>query len=238
MRLLISLLLISFAVHGQTTEPAPNRIFDSGKEAVETYTLPMAKQKQLIKAGVGLPLLRQSTFTRYWLTAGVNATIERKLNNGLTLIGGLESNYGFSQDMTLYSLEMPVGLRYYFSIGKRMRQRADRHSFFSHYVGIQTFNVLWANLQYPNDPRPRLDLRSYRRGQFIGQTVNLGVINEPFNLVQHAYFQVGSQFRLPRNSYLDINVVVPVPFLIYHKFENTLSTPSLINVNYGIAWPR
>ena len=238
MRLLIVFWVASLAVHGQSVQPAPNRIFDTAKGETEAYTMPTAQQKQLIKAGVGLPLLRQSTFTPYWLAVGLNAAIERKLSTGLAIVGGLESNYSFSQQLRLYSLEMPVGLRYYFSVGKRMRQRADRHSFFSHYVGFQTHNVLLANLQYANDPRPLPELRNYYRGQFLKQTVNVGVINEPFNLLQHAYFQLGSQFRVSPSSYLDVNVVVPVPWLIYHKFDNTLSTPSLINVSYGIAWPR
>lgn len=238
MRPLIFFWMASLAVHGQTVPPTPNRVFDTAKDETESHELPTAKQKQLIKAGVSLPLLRQSTFTPYWLAVGLNAAIERKLSNGLVVTGGLESNYSFSQGLRLYSLEMPVGLRYYFSVGKRMRQRADRHSFFSHYVSLQTHNVLLANLQYANDPRPRSDLRNYYRGQLSTQTVNVGVINEPFNMLQHAYFQLGSQFRVSRSSYLDVNVVVPAPFLIYHKFDYTLSTPSLINISYGIAWPR
>ncbi|GAB3046792.1 hypothetical protein GCM10027185_58380 [Spirosoma pulveris] len=62
--------------------------------------------------------------------------------------------------------------------------------------------------------------------------------NESFNLLQHSYFQIGSQFRISKNNYLDVNAVIPIPSLIYHKTDLTLSTPAIINIKYGVAWQK
>ncbi|MVM33532.1 hypothetical protein GO755_26075 [Spirosoma sp. HMF4905] len=235
-RRLLMLWFTSVTVYAQTIPLAPNRIFDTGKDSTNVPITPVLKSTRLIKAGLNVPLFRQSTFTPNWITAGLDVTAEQKITNGLTLVGSLESNYSFRRGLQLYTLEMPLGLRYYFSIGKRMRQRADRHSFFSHYIGFQTYNVLFTNLHSDNSPQYRSSLERYYRGQLVRYNTNEGILNESFNMMQNAYFQVGTQLQLGHSKYLDINAVVPIPGIIYHKTDYTISTPAYVNIKYGLFW--
>ncbi|WP_461127335.1 hypothetical protein [Spirosoma aerophilum] len=190
---------------------------------------------QLIKTGIGLPLFRQSTISPIWKSVALDVTGERKLNRALSVIGGLETNFSFSREGQLYSLEMPLGLRYYFSIGKRMKSRADRHDFFSPYIAFQTHNVLFTSLSYDS---PKTNIERYDRGQFLDHRTNVGRLDEAFNMLQYAYFQAGSQFKLPKNRYVDVNFIIPVSKLIYNKTELTLATPAVVNLKYGLFWQR
>jgi len=235
-RLLAICLLIPLLTWGQQRVDYLLRSANQIKDTAQS--LPVAAVKRLVKAGVGLPLFRQSSLTPTWKAIGVDITLEHKLTKWLTFSGGLETNISFGRGTQLYSLEMPIGLRYYFSLGKRMKQRVDKHNFFSPYVGLQTHNVLFANLRYNNESGtgPGQSAAYYHRGQFVSERTNVGNLNEGFNLLQHGYLVVGSQFRTSVTNYLDVNVVVPAAFLIYHKTDYTLSTPSILTVKYGIFW--
>lgn len=205
-------------------------------DSVETPTRPVPIIRQLTKGGLNLPLLQQSSVNPSWLTVGINVTREHKLNRALALVGGLETNFSFASGARLYSLEVPVGLRYYFSLGQRMKKRADRHSFFSHYVALQTHNVLFANLRYDNESGRYSRMPYYDRGKFSNQVTNVGNYEEAFNLLEYAYFQIGSQVKLGLSNYLDINVALPISLLT--KTEYTLITPALVTLKYGIAWQK
>ena len=233
---LLIVLLMSDSLVGQIVLTDERMSYAVSEDTSQLIIPPVPKLEQLIKGGIGLPLFRQSTFTPYWVTFSLDATIERKIIGGFAVIGSIESNFSFSRGAQFYSLEAPIAMRYYFSIGRQMKRRSDRHSFFSHYVAIQTHNGLFANLYYDNDPRPSNDLHNYYRGQFLNKITNLGSLNEAFNLMQFAYCQIGTQLRISRSNYLDINAAIPVSFLVYHKFDYGLSTPALITIKYGIAW--
>ncbi|WP_155297313.1 hypothetical protein [Spirosoma aerolatum] len=220
----------------QTSLSEPNRVFDSGKEPTDTLASPVPNRTRLIKAGLTLPLFRQSSFAPTWLTAGLQVGMEQKMKSGFALVGRLETNYSFQKGIQLYTVEMPLGVRYYFSVGRHMRQRADRHSFFSHYVAFQTHNVLFANAQYNQGYRIRYDLMKYSRGQMLDHIVNEGEVNESFYFLQYGYFQVGSQLQLGVNKYLDIDATIPISPLIHHRGSYTLSTPSLVTIRYGLFW--
>ena len=237
-RLLILWLLLPLGVCGQSgvanqVGPGPGR---PTKDSV--LRLPVPERRQFIKAGVGLPLFQQSSFTLPWKTIGVGVTLERKLKQGLTVVGGLETNFSFGNYVQLYTLELPLGLRYYFPIGKRMKQRADRHSFFSPYVGLQTHNVLFANMRYSNDLGSGLarTAATYYRGQLLTSRTNTGNLNEAFNLLQYGYCLAGAQFRVSTSNYLDVNVALPFPGLVYHKTDYTLASPPYVTIRYGIFW--
>lgn len=236
MKHLITVLwLFCSSAGAQTILSEPNRVFDSGKEAMDSLAPPVPNRSRLIKAGITLPLFRQSSFAPTWLTVGLQVGIEQKIKSGFALTGRLETNYSFQKDIQLYTVEMPIGVRYYFSFGKRMRQRADRHSFFSPYVAFQTHNVLFANAQY-NQNRIRYDLMKYYRGEILDHIVNEGEVNESFYFLQYGYLQVGGQLRLGTNKYLDIDATVPIAPLIHHRGNYTLSTPSLVKIRYGLFW--
>ena len=214
---------------------AQGQIFSTAPDSIPQSHIPVTKARQLIKAGIGLPLFRQSSVSPPFKTVALDATIERKLINGLSVVGGLETQYCFSQYAQLYTIELPLGLRYYFSLGKRMSNRPDPHGFFSYYIAIQTHNALFSSLFY-DTPNP--GVQRYYRGRSLAYDTNGGKYDEAFNMMQHAYVQVGSQFRLHKGTYLDVNVVVPVNQLVYTKSELTLATPAYINIKYGIAWQK
>jgi len=189
--------------------------------------------QRIIKAGISLPLLKQSSFTPLWYTGGINATMERKIKGGLGILVSAEANYGFSKGARLFTIETPVALRYYFSLGKTMRKRLDKHSFFSHYVALQTHNVFISNLHY--DPvGPLVDIQRYERGKITNTINNSGVYNDAYDLMQFVNLQLGSQFRIGRDKFLDINVLLPIP--VYYKYNYVIATPALLNVKYGIVW--
>lgn len=210
-----------------------DRVYSITQDSAQLQYVPVPNIKQLIKSGIGVPLFRQSSVSPSWKTVGFNVTIEQKLITGLSFVGSLDANYGFSRYAQLYNLELPLGLRYYFSLGNRMKNRSDRHSFFSHYIGVETHNVVFANLYY-DTPNPRVE--HYYRGQILDHSTNVGNYSEALNFIQYAYLKVGSQFRVARHNYLDINVSLPIPNLVYTKTEYTLSTPALITIKYGVAW--
>lgn len=230
-RFFILLSITAFLIREQVL--AQNSVYNLAQDSIQQQPLPAPEIKRLIKGGIGLPLFRQSSVSPTWITLAPTVTIEQKIRKGLSVIGRVETDFGFSRYAQLYSLEIPIGLRYYFSLGSRMRKRADRHSFFSHYIGFETHHVIFANLYY-DTPNPHV--QNYYRGQILDHTTNVGNYSETLNLMQYAYFRIGSQFKIARVNYLDVNVVIPMPNLIYNKTEFTLSTPALINVNYGITW--
>ncbi|GAB3028893.1 hypothetical protein [Spirosoma pulveris] len=143
---------------------AQGRIYDIAFDSVQYQYGRSFKAKQLIKAGVGLPLFQQSSVSPTWKTFALDITAEHKINKAVSIIGGLETQYNFSQYAQLYNLNMPLGLRYYFSLGKRMKKRDDSHSFFSYYIAVQTNNSLFSSLYY-DTPNPAVE--RYYRGQFL-----------------------------------------------------------------------
>ena len=116
-----------------------------------------------------------------------------------------------------------------------MKNRANPHDFFSPYVAFQTHNVLFTSLSY-DSPKPNIE--RYYRAQFLDHNTNVGKLDEAFNRLQYAYFQVGSQFKLAQSRYVDVNFIIPVSQLIYNKTELTLATPAIINVKYGLFWQK
>lgn len=225
----IVILAIPFAGYSQ------DQTFSATPDSVQYQYNPVAKARQLVKAGVGLPLFRQSSVSPVFKTVALDVTMEHKIKNGLSIIGGLETHYCFSQYAQLYTIELPIGLRYYFSLGKRMRNRPDPHGFFSYYIALQTHNALFSSLFY-DTPNP--GVQRYYRGRRLDYDTNVGKYDEAFNMMQHAYFQVGSQFKLSKSSYLDVNVVVPVAQLVYTKNDLALATPAYVTIKYGIAWQK
>lgn len=225
----IVFLAISFAGHAQ------DRVSGTAPDSIQQLYFPVTKARQLIKAGIGLPLFRQSSVSPPFKTVALDVIMERKIKRGFSVVGGLETHYCFGQYAQLYTIELPLGLRYYFSLGKRMRSRPDPHGFFSYYIALQTHNALFSSLFY-NTLNP--SVQRYYRGRTLAYDTNVGKYDEAFNMMQHAYLQVGSQFRLPRSTYLDVNVVVPLNQLVYTKNELTLAVPAYVNIKYGIAWQK
>ncbi|WP_146624510.1 hypothetical protein [Larkinella arboricola] len=199
------------------------------------------KKRTLLKVGASLPILRQSSFTGYYAALTLDATVEQKVYKGLTVLGGVDITGALAMDgraTKFYSLEMPLALRYYFSLTRRQKQRTDRHSFFSPYVALQTHNVLFNRVIYSGSGLT--DLAGYYRGRVLRPETNGGLIKnggrvgDGFTMLDYAYLQVGSQHQVfNKRGYLDINVLVPVRDLIYSKGEYTLSTPGIINVKLG-----
>lgn len=136
-----------------------------------TYT-PAYKNNQTIKAGIGLPLLRRSSVSPTFIGVAIDVAGERTINRNVSVVGGLESHYLFSRYAQLYSLELPLGLRYYFSVGKKMKRQANAASFFRHYIAFQTHSVLFADLTY-NLPNPGVE--RYYRGQRLDHMSRMAV---------------------------------------------------------------
>ena len=229
---MVFLWLITIKAHAQIVNKDTFTVVDNFTSQLHT-SIPPAKR--LIKAGINLPLFRQSSISSIWKSVGMNISVEQKISNHAAILGALETNYGFSKQAQLYMIELPVELRYYFSIGKKMKERADPRSFFRHYVSLRTYNALFSSIYFTD--RTGIN-RRYYRGQFLDHITNTGKYDEAFNLLQNAYFQIGSQFQIKRNHYLDVNVVVPFSVLIYNKQELTLATPAVFTVKYGIAWSK
>ncbi|AUD01522.1 hypothetical protein [Spirosoma pollinicola] len=225
----IALSLVPQLVQAQET------VYSLIPDSTQARVAPVSRARQLVKAGIGLPLFRQSSVSPPFKTLGLDVTLERKIASGLAVVVGLETQYSFSQYAQLYTVELPIGLRYYFSVGKKMKQRNDPHGFFSYYVSLQTHNALFSSLFY-DTPNP--NVQRYHRGQILDHDTNVGKYDEAFNMMQHAYFQIGSQFKLSGNAYLDINAALPIRKLVYTKSDYTLATPAYINIKYGIAWPK
>lgn len=57
-------------------------------------------------------------------------------------------------------------------------------------------------------------------------------------MLQLAYFQIGTQLKVAKTNYLDMNVVVPVSSLVYTKSDMTLAVPAYVNIKYGLAWQK
>ncbi|RRB06311.1 hypothetical protein [Larkinella rosea] len=206
----------------------------------QSLPTPLPKANTFLKIGSTLPLLRQSSFTGYYAMLGLEAVVEQKIVGGLTVVGGLETNFGLTLDgrgAKYFSLEVPIALRYYFSLTHREKQRPDRHSFFSPYVAIQTYNVLYSNLIY--SPEGSLsDLQRYKRKKLESTITNSGSVGDQFIWLDYAVVQLGTQHRILNKYYLDINVLIPVGALAYSKGDWTLAMPPLINVKFGVGYWR
>ena len=188
---------------------------------------------QLIKVGLALPVLRQSSFRGFYQTVAFNALAERKVR-GFSFLFGLQGNVGFARGGQLFQLELPLDLRYYFSIGRRMKQRSDTHSFWGYYVGIHTQNVIHSRLKYQRGPGlSYFDIDQYERGQILSRSVNSGLIHESFNFMEYVYPQIGFQCKLFDRCFLDANAVVPVSSLVYNKWEYTLASPPFATITFG-----
>ncbi|GAB3319715.1 hypothetical protein GCM10027299_12510 [Larkinella ripae] len=245
-RTVIIFLLAIATAYGQTNP-------DTGKPETEPYRNEASdpafqKNRTLFKAGASLPILRQSSFTGYYAAIALEATAEQKIYKGLTVLAGLDNTFGLALDgrnTKFYSLEMPVALRYYFSLTRQQKQRADRHSFFSPYVAIQTHNVLFSQVAFAG--LGLSDLERYHQGNVLPyrtpHPVRLDTrwnrAGDRFDLLQYAFLQLGSQHQvLKKRGYLDVNVLVPIPGLIHNKRDYTLSTPSIVNVKLGVYLAR
>jgi hypothetical protein len=232
MRFLLLLLLMAEPIIAQVGPTVLLGLTDSTGQSLT----PIPTLKKLTKAGVGLPLFQQSGFVSSWITTGFDAITEHKIKGGLAVVAGAEVNLSFTKGAQLYAVNMPIGLRYYFSVGKRMKQRADRHSFFSHYVSLNSQNALISNVLYSTDVSSGgvTALQYYSQNQRVTQITNTGVFTEWFNFAQFVYFRVGSQVALPKDKYLDVSVAVP--FSLYRKSDYSLITPPYITIKYGLAW--
>lgn len=193
------------------------------------------RASRLIKAGLGLPIYRASSVSPVFFDVAADVTVEQKIHKNISVVSGLENHYLFSRYAQLYSLELPIGLRYYFSIGRKMKKRAELNSFFRHYIAFQTYNVLFADLTYE---LPNPSVQRYYRGQQLDHFTNGGKYQEGFNMLQLAYFQIGTQLKMSKTNYLDMNVVIPVAPLVYNKSELTLAVPAYVTIKYGISWQR
>lgn len=221
-------------------QPAQAQIDSAYSPTLSTRFLPLSsnipKAKTLLKYGASIPLLRQSSFTNYYAMIGLEGIVEQKVVGGVAIVGGIETNVGFSlngQYTRYLSLEMPIALRYYFSLTRREKQRLDRHSFLSNYVALQTSNVLVSSVNY--DPQSGNDLQNYYRGQVGRAITNNGRVGDLFLLLNYAYFQIGTQRRVFKRYYIDVNGIVPIAYLIYNRTEYTLATPGLINIKIGLG---
>ncbi|GAB3260994.1 hypothetical protein GCM10027347_25740 [Larkinella harenae] len=241
LRSLIAFLLTITTVYGQINPDAGNLgPVVSQRSSTDPVFRPM---RTVLKAGASIPLLRQSSFTGYYAAIALEATVEQKIYKGLAVLGGLDNTFGLAMDgrgTKFYSLEMPVALRYYFSLTRRQKQRTDRHSFFSPYVAIQTHNVLFSQVAYAGSDLS--DLERYHRGNVqpyrtpapVWPNGKRGLAGDRFDLMQYAFFQLGSQHQLfKKRGHLDVNVIVPIPGLVYNKHDYTLSTPAIVNVKMG-----
>ncbi len=229
-RLFIPLIFSATLAIGQVSPVSQNEAADSVMRA----SAPRPAFKTLIKAGVGLPLFQKSGFVPSWFTTGFDVVAERKIKGGLAVVAGAEVNLSFTEGAQLYAIEMPIGLRYYFSVGQRMKRRADRHSFFSHYISLSSQNSLIANVLYNTDGSSVSGLQHYSRYQRVTQITNTGVFTDWLNVAQFVYFRVGSQVALPKDKYLDVSVAIPVS--VYRKSDYSLITPAYITIKYGLAW--
>lgn len=57
-------------------------------------------------------------------------------------------------------------------------------------------------------------------------------------MLQLAYSQIGTQLKMAKTNYLDMNVVIPVAPLVYNKSEYSLAVPAYVTIKYGISWQR
>lgn len=57
-------------------------------------------------------------------------------------------------------------------------------------------------------------------------------------MLQLAYFQIGTQLKMAKTNYLDMNVVISVAPLVYNKSEYSLAVPAYVTIKYGISWQR
>lgn len=218
--------LANYQVVGQ------DRVHSLSEDTIQSTYPSTHRSNQIIKAGIGLPIYRTSGVSPVLIDIAVDVTVEQKLNKNISLIGGLESHYLFSRYAQLYNLELPIGLRYYFSIGKKMKSRADKSSFFRHYVAFQTYNVLFADLTYD---LPNPGVQRYYRGRQLDYFTNGGKYQEGLNMLQLAYFEVGTQMKIAKTNYLDVNVVIPISRLVYNKSELTLAVPAYVTIKYGLV---
>ncbi|GAB4035536.1 hypothetical protein [Spirosoma jeollabukense] len=161
----VALLSIAIDLQAQSRPAYWGQKIDSTTDQVLPRT-PFPVANLLVKIGFSLPLLRQASFTGFYHTLALNGLLEKKLVGGLTLLTGLENNYGFNHLTKYYSLENPIDLRYYFPVGRRMRQRMDPHSFFSYYVALHTHNVVFSRLKYVRFPLAT-ELDRYYKGNLV-----------------------------------------------------------------------
>jgi hypothetical protein len=229
-------LLLCFAITSQHALGQNNIYYGSSDSLTVNKRLAHATDtpsKQLIKVGLALPILRQSSFRGFYKTLALNAFVEQKIG-AFSLLSGLQANVGFANGSNLFQLELPFDLRYYFPIGRRMKQRQDKHSFYSYYVGIHTQNNIYTRLKYTQGPGlSYFDIDRYQRGQILSQTVNNGLIHESFNFLQYAHLQIGRQYKPLERYFLDVNIVIPVSALVYNKWDYTLASPAFATVTFG-----
>ncbi|WP_460953983.1 hypothetical protein [Spirosoma litoris] len=229
-RLHIFCLLVSLPAFCQV------RVIDQFDSTGSIAPSPFSTKTHLLKAGVGLPLFRQSSVSPAWKVIGLDASYEKIIWSGLVVSAGLETNYGFGPGSQLFTVEMPLALKYYLPIWKKKQLASNKSIFFNPYIAFQTQNVLFANLRANAESAWGIVASTYYRGQFLKQRTNIGIINEGFNLLQFGYCTVGGQFRVSTTNYLDLNVVVPISALTFHKSEYALYMPAYVTLKYGVFW--
>jgi|GEM_PF-3551589 len=204
--------------------------YDSASQAI----IPVPALHRLIKTGVNLPLYRESSVSVPWKSVGMDIIVEQKVTRDVSVLGGIETNYGFNRNKQLYTIELPIEVRYYFSIGKKMKKRVDPHSMFRYYLAYHTYNALFSSYYYKAPDLAEL----YYRGNFVGYRTNIGKYNEAFNFLLNAYFQLGYQLKIKSGNYLDVNGVIPITALIYNKQESSLAFPAYVTIKYGLFWGK
>ena len=222
--------------------PTPDRLWNSrfnySPDSLSVGNEPVGyfQRNILTKFGLSLPLLRQSSFNGTYITLAVDATLEHRLGRKFSLLLGAENNYGYALDghaTKLYSLEVPLAVRFYYAANRRIRLHKSRNQFSSPYISFQTQNTLYSRLWYDPIQNSLGFPPDHSPNYFYADSGTQGMLGQRFDLLQYVYFQWGFQKRIGKENYVDFNVLIPLPNTAKHEY--TLATPAWINLRFGIA---
>jgi len=195
------------------------------------------KKNVLTKFDVALPLFRLNSFFGYYAPISLDATLEHRLGKQFSLLIGVENNFGYILDghgTTLYSLEAPLAIRYYYAANRRIRLQKSRNVFSSPYVCFQIQNTLFSQLWYDpiHNHVAELSPEQLSNYLFINKGAQ-GMVGQRPNLAQFFSVQWGFQKRIGRENFMDINLNIPIPYT--YKQGYNMTTPAFINFRFGIA---
>ena len=146
-------------------------------EAAFRYiTRATVEEKTLVKLGVISPLPSYFGGIGAYGSVGLFAGVERKLLPSLSVQAAVTNRYSYYGKLVyVYSLELPLESRFYYSINRRIRKRKSANNFSNNYLGVSLSNVLFAKAQYNGyDPVTETysrEKRSIRASGAFGQAV-------------------------------------------------------------------
>jgi len=196
------------------------------QEAFQYITRAHVEEKTLIKVGASLPLPAWGGAIGLMGGIGTEFGLERKLTPSFSVQALMTGQIYRNGDIaTHYSASVPVSLRYYYAMARRIRNGRGANNFSGNYLGLQVNNTLFGNQHY--------DQLYFSGGVYGTRRANA---YSGFELASSVALQWGLQRRIGRRGYLEANFTVPIHPILTQRRIPRYFAPFGVTVKVGLGW--